>query len=375
MSSLAAAQADSFYFPPEYDGRKHGGLSKFNNPNYKGSNQWQQAGIVRMELPFDGWCLGCKRHISKGHRFNAKKEDAGKYFSTKIFSFHMKCPNTSCSQKFVIKTDPKNSTYDYAEGIRKMEQDYDVEDEDRVIKLASDETKEKLATDAMFKLEYDNDKRMKAESAKEQIGSLIDLNEKVIKRDYDINSELRRRNRKLKKQEKSMLTLGNSIGLSVPLLECEESDRIGALEAKFKPRYDGTFGASERSSMMAIREQSIFTNKNKSSSSSGEKRKKTSSSSLSSTGNNNSLFGKEESALQKQARLMIKVGVHNATTKTEKDIGALFNVNNTKGKRQKTMECQTGHEDKFNSTVSDNGNSNDGNGLSLLSTMYEDVSD
>jgi coiled-coil domain-containing protein 130 len=58
MSSLAAAQADSFYFPPEYDGRKHGGLSKFNNPNYKGSNQWQQAGIVRMELPFDGWCLG-----------------------------------------------------------------------------------------------------------------------------------------------------------------------------------------------------------------------------------------------------------------------------------------------------------------------------
>ena len=58
MSSLAATQADAFYFPPDYDGRKHGGLSKFNNPNYKGSNQWQQAGIVRMELPFDGWCLG-----------------------------------------------------------------------------------------------------------------------------------------------------------------------------------------------------------------------------------------------------------------------------------------------------------------------------
>ena len=115
MSSLAASRADGYYFPPNYDGRGkillilsshliltahsllvHGGISKFNNPNYNGSNQWEKSGVVRFELPFDGWCLGCKRHISKGSRFNAKKDNAGKYFSTTIFSFSMKC--ATCPQ-------------------------------------------------------------------------------------------------------------------------------------------------------------------------------------------------------------------------------------------------------------------------------------
>jgi len=75
MSSLAATQSDGFYFPPNYDGRRDGGLSKFNtNGQYKGSNQYQQSGIIRFELPFDAWCLQCEAHLSKGLRFNAKKD-------------------------------------------------------------------------------------------------------------------------------------------------------------------------------------------------------------------------------------------------------------------------------------------------------------
>ena len=329
---------------------------------------------------------GCKRHISKGHRFNAKKEDAGKYFSTKLFSFHTKCPNRGCTQKFVIKTDPKNSTYDYAEGIRKMEQDYETGDDDRVIKLATDETKQKLVDDAMFKLEYENDKKMKAESAKEQINSLIELNDAVIKRDYDINSELRRRNRQSKKKEKSLLELGKSIGLSIPLLESDDSDRKGALRAKFKPRYNGTFGASERASMVAIQEQSIFSSEggnsgngsNSSSSSSSSSRNGRKGSKSGGSKNDRSREScKEDSILQKQARLMIKIGGvqdKEAISKDRPIVGSVFNVNN-KGKRPKTEDVISGEKRKFDESSTNDNDSKNGNGLSLLTSIYDDTSD
>jgi hypothetical protein len=77
MSSLAASRADGYYFPPEWR-PEFGGLSKYQGS--KGANQYQQYGIIRFELPFDGWCLKCERHIGKGTRFNAKKDKAGKYF-------------------------------------------------------------------------------------------------------------------------------------------------------------------------------------------------------------------------------------------------------------------------------------------------------
>lgn len=64
-------------------------------------------------MPFDGWCLKCNQHLAKGLRFNAKKDKDGKYFSTQIFKFEMKC--YKCSGIIIIKTDPKNDTYDYFE--------------------------------------------------------------------------------------------------------------------------------------------------------------------------------------------------------------------------------------------------------------------
>jgi hypothetical protein len=111
MSSLAASRADNFYFPPEWR-PEYGGISKFQGS--KGANQYQKYGIIRFELPFDAWCLKCERHMSKGLRFNAKKDKDGKYFSTTIYRFTMKC--YSCDQEFVIKTDPANDTYAFVDG-------------------------------------------------------------------------------------------------------------------------------------------------------------------------------------------------------------------------------------------------------------------
>lgn len=50
---------------------------------------------------------------------------AGNYFSTKIWEFHMKC--ASCKNRLVIRTDPKNCDYEFVEGIRRREQEYDPE--------------------------------------------------------------------------------------------------------------------------------------------------------------------------------------------------------------------------------------------------------
>jgi len=82
MSTLAAARADNFYYPPEWTPDK-GGISKFAGS--KGKNQYEQFGIIRFELPFDGWCVKCEQHLGKGLRFNAKKEKEGKYFTTQIY--------------------------------------------------------------------------------------------------------------------------------------------------------------------------------------------------------------------------------------------------------------------------------------------------
>lgn len=62
----------------------------------------------------------------QGTRFNATKDQAGTYYSTKIWQFSMKCP--SCSTVLVIQTDPKNTDYEYVSGIRKKDMAFDPEE-------------------------------------------------------------------------------------------------------------------------------------------------------------------------------------------------------------------------------------------------------
>lgn len=52
--------------------------------------------------------------IAKGVRFNAEKKKIGKYYSSTILQFSMRCPN--CSNPIIVETDPKNTDYVYKEG-------------------------------------------------------------------------------------------------------------------------------------------------------------------------------------------------------------------------------------------------------------------
>ncbi len=56
-------------------------------------------------MPYNVWCGGCGIHIGRGVRYNAEKRQTGKYFSTKIWTFRMKCH--LCDNYLEIRTDPE----------------------------------------------------------------------------------------------------------------------------------------------------------------------------------------------------------------------------------------------------------------------------
>lgn len=251
MSSLAASRADGFYFPPEWR-PEMGGISKFQGS--KGANQYQQYGIIRFELPFDGWCTKCESQLGKGLRFNAKKDNIGKYFSTTLYSFNMKCP--FCSHVILIKTDPKNRTYDYAEGIRKMEHEYTPEEGDSLLEVMSDSEKQLLRTDPLYKLQHEQEDMLRAKTAAERIVALSDLSEKTRKKDYDVNSVLRKKNREKRAERQALKAEGEKKGLSIPLLQYNEQDSEIAKSVRFKQR--GNFSSNEKLRLNLLRTESIF---------------------------------------------------------------------------------------------------------------------
>lgn len=253
MSSLAAARADNFYFPPEWR-PEMGGISKFQGS--KGANQYQQYGIIRFELPFDAWCLGCNRHMCKGLRFNAKKEKDGKYFSTTVWAFKTKCP--SCDQEFVIKTDPKNSTYDFAEGIRKMEQDFVPDKDDSIITATSEEVSQLLRNDPIYRLQHDKQDKANARERSSQLATLLDHKEAISRNDFEQNQALRHAHRKRKRRDNELLVEGNKLGLSIPLVEPDESDLQLAKSVNFHHNEIDVRKVKEKKKISELITQSIF---------------------------------------------------------------------------------------------------------------------
>lgn len=250
MSSLAASRADNFYYPPEWR-PEDGSISKFQGS--KGANQYEQYGIIRFELPFDGWCLGCKRHMSKGLRFNAKKEKLGKYFSTQIWGFRMKC--YSCEQRFLIKTDPENRTYDFAEGLRKMEQDYDPSIEDFSADITGVQSTDNLTIDPINRLQRDFEAKVKNISNQDRLNRLIDKNKAD---DFEMNSMLRNVNRKRKQEVEKREEAGRKFGLSIPLVDESISDIYEAKSVFLNKSYSDSLKKNTEMKRMKLLDQSIF---------------------------------------------------------------------------------------------------------------------
>ncbi|GBB99786.1 hypothetical protein RclHR1_03630014 [Rhizophagus clarus] len=224
------------YYPPDWTPEK-GSVNKFVGKHPLGDRARkidQGILIVRFELPFNIWCEGCGNHVGKGVRYNAEKKKIGKYFSTPIFSFRMKCH--LCDNWIEIHTDPKNAEYLVVSGARKKIETWEPEDSE-VIKLKDDDEAKKMVDDALYKLEYSVKDELRSKEALPILTQLQRLNDKQWADPYTHSQRMRKIFREEKKELEAKKRVDEEIcdrnALSIPLLPESEEDIVKARTTEF----------------------------------------------------------------------------------------------------------------------------------------------
>jgi hypothetical protein len=216
MSSLSATQADGYYLPVEYfESGAYKKKSKNQFSGSKGHNQYQVNGVVRFELPYDGFCHGCGAHVSKGTRFNAEKARGGNYFSTVIWEFKMKC-RICAKQEFIIKTNPKEQAFDYVDGLHKQIKDFDTNEAGTAGIIDTDHANKvsnKVSNSSgLDRLQTITTGKIKALSEHEQLKAILRNNENAYLDDASNNSAVRANFRVDRHQKKSRLHAASKLG-------------------------------------------------------------------------------------------------------------------------------------------------------------------
>jgi len=194
---MAERKAVNKYYPPEWDPSK-GSINKFRNSHPlrdRARKLDQGILIIRFEMPFNIWCGGCNNMIAKGVRFNAEKKQIGKYFSTKIWNFRMKCH--LCDNHIEIKTDPEHTDYVIASGAERKAETWTAESSE-TIELTNEEEANKLAEDPFYKLEHANEDKKKATKAAPGLDKLLVLMESR-QDDFKLSQSMRKKFREEKK--------------------------------------------------------------------------------------------------------------------------------------------------------------------------------
>ncbi|KAL9149007.1 hypothetical protein ABFS82_12G081600 [Erythranthe guttata] len=236
MSTLAAARADNFYYPPEWEPKK-GGLNKFNGQHAlreRARKIDQGILIIRFEMPYNIWCGGCESMIAKGVRFNAEKKQVGNYYSTKIWSFSMKA--ACCRHEIVIQTDPQNCEYVITSGARKKIEEYDAEDAETMV-LPVDDDKTKLV-DPFKRLEHQEGDMKKKKEAEPVLVRLQRISDSRHLDDYSMNRSLRAKLRGQRKRVAEEEAVSRKSGLGIRLLPVSEEDSAAASRVKFATKFE-----------------------------------------------------------------------------------------------------------------------------------------
>ncbi|EQC39167.1 hypothetical protein SDRG_03373 [Saprolegnia diclina VS20] len=236
MSSLAAARADNFYYPPGWR-PEMGGINKFQKSHPLGKRAKDiKDGIlvVRFEMPFDVWCTHCETHIGRGVRYNAKKTKVGMYHSTILYEFALKC--ATCQGIMLVQNDPQACGYKLVSGIRKKTQVDDIpigsHDDETIEALNAPEVGIAMAADPFFKLEHDKKDRTVAKKRAVGLESLLALNDKVSDQ-YQSNANLRASFRAEKKVLKRKADEARRLNVSIPLVDVHIDDVVAAKTAIF----------------------------------------------------------------------------------------------------------------------------------------------
>ncbi|XP_013792905.2 coiled-coil domain-containing protein 130 homolog [Limulus polyphemus] len=221
---MAERKAVNKYYPPDWT-PKMGSINK-----YRGTHALRERArklsqgilIIRFEMPYNIWCEGCGNHIGMGVRYNAEKSKVGMYYTTPIYKFRMKCH--LCDNHFEIQTDPQNLDYVILNGARRQERRWDPMQNQQVAPDDKD-VSNKLATDAMFRIEHGVEDKAKLKSLAPSLGQL-EQHQDRWKDPYSMNKLLRQKFREKKKE----------------LLVAEASDKAllerSSLDIKLMPETD-----------------------------------------------------------------------------------------------------------------------------------------
>jgi coiled-coil domain-containing protein 130 len=139
-----------------------------------------------------------------------------------------------------------------------MEQDFEPEFNDSIVKGVTDEERALLANDPMYRLQHEQEDKARATTANERLASLVELRDSQGLNDYNLNAALRAKNRERKRKAAELLREGEARGLPIPLVEESEQDAVAAKKAVFRASSANKFAQSERSKMTALKTQSIF---------------------------------------------------------------------------------------------------------------------
>ncbi|CAI8019710.1 Coiled-coil domain-containing protein 130 [Geodia barretti] len=190
-----------------------------------------------------------------GVRYNAEKTRAGSYYSTPIFKFRMKCH--LCDNHFEIQTDPKNMAYVVVSGASRKNERWE-EKEGETVSVEGHSEAQKLASDAMYRLEHGVEDKTKADEAAPRIARIMAMNDEKLE-DFGLNQLIRKKFRGEKKALKAKADADEEIqkraSISIPLVEEKKEDIVRARATEFAA---GTSLAERKRRRREIKSQSVF---------------------------------------------------------------------------------------------------------------------
>jgi coiled-coil domain-containing protein 130 len=259
MSSLAATQADGYYVPVDYF--TSGEYKKKSLNQYQGSNghsQYLQRGVVRFELPYDGFCLTCGTPVGRGTRFNARKVRAGAYISSPIYEFHMTCRICAVAE-FVIRTNPKEQSFDYISGIHRRQ---DFSNTTAAAAATSVTSSFPTKLNGLSQLEASVNEKRKIETDRDALEALLRVNERTFGADFQNNSSIRSSFRIDRKKKKARLESATKLGWAKGMEVLLESDLEDIVKSKLVTFSNGRH--VERQKLHHVQSSSMFPPKDES---------------------------------------------------------------------------------------------------------------
>ncbi|CAI2324764.1 unnamed protein product [Caenorhabditis sp. 36 PRJEB53466] len=236
---MGERKGQNFYYPPDFNYKTHKSLNGYHGTHAlreRAKKIDQGILVIRFEMPFNIWCLGCHNHVGMGVRYNAEKKKCGMYYTTPLYEFRMKCH--LCDNYYVIRTDPKNFDYELVEGCSRQELRFDPSEIQQVAPVDRGFA-QKLAADAMFKKEHEAGDREKAAGEEGRVDKLEWIQERM-RDDFSANSFLRAQFRNEKKSlnesrvRDASLREKLSIGTTRLLPESEEDRKVASMITRYK---------------------------------------------------------------------------------------------------------------------------------------------